>query len=521
MSDGYSLVNGTRTVTIRTENNARFQISSSPEFINGTDILRHRYDFGVSSILNTLFATTRASISMVGVKSDGAELQNWAASFLVGKPPNAWGLCSRRTALPPYALIWTNDENSAISGVSSKSLAITSADDNESQLRFHIGTEMRLMVNGHRSIGINTVNLSSAQGVSVGGNVFANDYIYPTNPSSLSGATTVLRNHLAHAADPLSMQAVKAPGDTLTVPLDFPSAAQMNSTGSTSAIQLPNLLCLTQVSNAVVVSTNAARSGSGFKIVSHASGGSQVTRFRVQQDGKVGNKNTTLQEQFDVSGTVRARRFLRQSLRYYIGYPVGAIVMYARASSSTTPPAGWLFCEGQAVSRTTYSALFSVIGGAYGSDATNFNLPDLRGRSPLGAGQGSSLTNRAINTTGGVQSVTLTTNEMPAHTHNISLGNHSHSHSGQTNDNWHQRHDVFIDNHHRSFRGRNGNPRPLLRVNGGSIFNTHSQSTNHTHTVTVSTNANHTHTLTIGNIGSGNAHENMHPWIAIPFMIKT
>jgi phage-related tail fiber protein len=57
--------------------------------------------------------------------------------------------------------------------------------------------------------------------------------------------------------------------------------------------------------------------------------------------------------------------------------PPGVIMMYG----SNTPPSGWLECNGAAISRTTYSALFSVIGTTYGSGngTTTFNLPDLRG----------------------------------------------------------------------------------------------------------------------------------------------
>lgn len=64
------------------------------------------------------------------------------------------------------------------------------------------------------------------------------------------------------------------------------------------------------------------------------------------------------------------------------GTPPGAMMAYAGA----TAPAGWLLCYGQAVSRTTYSALFAVIGTAYGAGdgSSTFSLPDLRGRVPAG-----------------------------------------------------------------------------------------------------------------------------------------
>lgn len=68
----------------------------------------------------------------------------------------------------------------------------------------------------------------------------------------------------------------------------------------------------------------------------------------------------------------------------YAEAPVGSIVPYGGA----TAPSGWLLCQGQAVSRTTYAELFAVIGTAYGSgdDSTTFNIPDLREATTKGAG---------------------------------------------------------------------------------------------------------------------------------------
>ena len=90
--------------------------------------------------------------------------------------------------------------------------------------------------------------------------------------------------------------------------------------------------------------------------------------------------------------------------------PVGAIHMYA----ATNAPSGWLLCNGAAVGRTNYSQLFFVIGTAYGvgNGSTTFNVPNMVQRFPLG------VTN-ALGATGGASSVTLTVNQMPAHTHNI------------------------------------------------------------------------------------------------------
>jgi microcystin-dependent protein len=80
---------------------------------------------------------------------------------------------------------------------------------------------------------------------------------------------------------------------------------------------------------------------------------------------------------------------------------------------------GWLVCNGQAISRATYSALFTVIGTSFGvgDNATTFNLPDARGRVAGVIGQGSGLTNRTLGQGVGEESHTQTINEMPSHNH--------------------------------------------------------------------------------------------------------
>jgi microcystin-dependent protein len=78
-------------------------------------------------------------------------------------------------------------------------------------------------------------------------------------------------------------------------------------------------------------------------------------------------------------------------------------------------PAGWMFCQGQLLPISEYETLFNLIGTTYGGDGqSTFGLPDLRGRLPIHTGQGFVL---AAN--GGAESVTLTTNQIPAHTHTV------------------------------------------------------------------------------------------------------
>jgi len=81
-------------------------------------------------------------------------------------------------------------------------------------------------------------------------------------------------------------------------------------------------------------------------------------------------------------------------------------------------PAGWLFCSGQLLPIAEYDTLFNLIGTTYGGDgAETFGLPDLRGRLPVHQGTGSSGATYIMGETGGVESVTLTTNQIPAHSH--------------------------------------------------------------------------------------------------------
>lgn len=83
-------------------------------------------------------------------------------------------------------------------------------------------------------------------------------------------------------------------------------------------------------------------------------------------------------------------------------------------------PKGWFLCQGQLLPIQQYSALFSLLGVYYGGNGqTTFALPDLRGRQPLGMGQGIGWTNRPLGEGGGVELVTLTTGNLPSHSHSV------------------------------------------------------------------------------------------------------
>lgn len=93
---------------------------------------------------------------------------------------------------------------------------------------------------------------------------------------------------------------------------------------------------------------------------------------------------------------------------------LGQIMLFA----GNFAPTGWMFCEGQLLRITDNQALFSVLGVTYGGDGrTTFALPDLRGRAPIHPGAGPGLSHYDPGQRGGAETHTLTTGQLPAHTH--------------------------------------------------------------------------------------------------------
>jgi microcystin-dependent protein len=112
--------------------------------------------------------------------------------------------------------------------------------------------------------------------------------------------------------------------------------------------------------------------------------------------------------------------------------PSGSLMPYAGSSA----PTGYLLCDGAAISRTTYSALFGLVGTTYGSGdgSSTFNIPDLRGRVIAGqddmggvsanrlTGLSGGVDGDVLGGTGGAETHTLSIAQMPAHTHSLQNG---------------------------------------------------------------------------------------------------
>jgi len=169
--------------------------------------------------------------------------------------------------------------------------------------------------------------------------------------------------------------------------------------------------------------------------------------------------------------------------------PVGTVLTTAIPVSGT-PPVGFLFCDGAAISRTVYSALFTAIGTAYGvgDGTTTFNLPNLTGRVPLGTGNSGEAggTAHTLGQKGGEEKHTLTDAEMPSHTHDLISTNVP----GLTAASW-----GIINVTHGSGAFNNAFPYQL----GGNFVNRSST----------------------GSAGSDASHNNLPPFLGLNHMIKT
>jgi microcystin-dependent protein len=174
--------------------------------------------------------------------------------------------------------------------------------------------------------------------------------------------------------------------------------------------------------------------------------------------------------------------------------PIGGVVAYAASAA----PANFAILNGQAISRTTFAALFALIGTTYGSGdgSTTFNLPDLRGRVIAGVDGGAnrlttaSMSSQTLAGVGGTESITLGPSQIPAHTHPNSLTDNGHVHGYQ------------------EFSAGSGT------VGGGGSFGANvAANTNAAVTGITITNA--------ANTGGGGSHLNVQPTMELTLLVRT
>jgi microcystin-dependent protein len=180
--------------------------------------------------------------------------------------------------------------------------------------------------------------------------------------------------------------------------------------------------------------------------------------------------------------------------------PAGAMMAWG----SDAIPSNWLLCDGSAVSRSTYASLFSAIGTQYGSGdgTTTFNLPDIKGKTIVGKDSGQTEFNTLVET-GGAKTHTLTTAEMPSHTHTQNA--HTHTQDAHS-------HNIGSAADISSTTGA-GN---VFAGSTGSIISGTATATNQNTTAT-----NQNTTATNQNTGGGGAHNNLQPYIVVYMWKRT
>lgn len=183
------------------------------------------------------------------------------------------------------------------------------------------------------------------------------------------------------------------------------------------------------------------------------------------------NGNLTVGQDFRAKNIYASGNFY---LDNYVLIPAGTIIQFAGVNE----PEGWFNCNGRELLRESYIDLFNAIGTTYGSASnTVFNLPDLRGRCIIGAGNGISLSTRTIGDKGGEETHTLSISEIPSHTHTI----------------------------------------PTLAADDGNFSNVDGQVPG------ADATPDSTHipkSVPTGSNGGGNSHNNMQPYLVLSFLIK-
>lgn len=185
------------------------------------------------------------------------------------------------------------------------------------------------------------------------------------------------------------------------------------------------------------------------------------------------------------------------------GNPPGMVIWFA----GTATPTGWLYCNGEAVSRTTYAALFAAIGTTYGEGdaSTTFNLPDLRGEFVRGLDDGAQVD--VGRTLGSNQTEAFKSH---AHTGTASSSGSSHSHSGSSSSAGGHTHPLSDPGHTHNYKG------PVVggyqAASGAAYVNkgmenilsdprttgiTMSSAGSHSHSLTIDSGGDHSHTVSV------------------------
>lgn len=226
-----------------------------------------------------------------------------------------------------------------------------------------------------------------------------------------------------------------------------------------------------------------------------------------------GNLNVTgnadIGGNLNVTGTINASN---------VGIIPGGILMWPTAVA----PTGFLICNGASVATATYPTLFAAIGYTFGGAGSVFNLPNYTDRMPIGAGS-----SYALAATGGAATTSISTANMPAHTHSFSgTGSGSGGFSGSTGDSGLHGHGFNSRPTYSGFlasysggvdTGANG----CVYTNNSTNGNNTNDNGVHYHSFSGSVSVTTTISGTTGSTGSGTAVSTISPYLGMYFIIKT
>jgi microcystin-dependent protein len=186
--------------------------------------------------------------------------------------------------------------------------------------------------------------------------------------------------------------------------------------------------------------------------------------------------------------------------------PTGVVAMWSGSSA----PTGWLECDGSAVSRTTYSGLFAIIGTRYGTGdgSSTFNLPNPVDRVAMGIALSTTPSATTLAGSSSLDALGLG-NQSANHAHNGTSGNQSanHSHNANTSNTGNHNHNTGNPSSNHTHSYNKGN----TAANTGNVSSWHTHNISntgaHSHNVSVGNNsANHTHNVTTGNQSASHNH---------------
>lgn len=221
-----------------------------------------------------------------------------------------------------------------------------------------------------------------------------------TNPPTSRAVSTFVSNQLT-ALQAAYDSAISASSTSTAAPRTSAVASFVTSQITAFRNALDSAITLT--------STNAPRSSAVASYVNF-----QIANLPNQYDATVTASSTNAVRSSGIFSAIQS------AVASASAVPTGTILMW----SANNVPSGFLLCNGQTVSATTFSALFAVIGTTYGGTSTNFALPNLVSRFPMGSAS-------FVGQTGGNASITLQVGQLPPHAHEINDPMHSHQTSIQ------------------------------------------------------------------------------------------